>query len=1307
VRRQAKASSAGSTLGTGSVRGLRRRALATRGASSGSRGSGAPAIGLAVALVVAFLVFAAVASAQTTNQYLSQISRGASPQADAAPTVVAASSTGEVYVAIGSQPSVVEHYDAAGTYVGTFDPTSTPQGSLPFPAGLAVAPDGDVYVADQVNGVIDRFSSSGTYLSQVDGSGTPEGSFGPAQIAVGPDGHLFVAAGNVVDVFDASGAYLGQFDGSATPQGSFCAGNLVVAPSGDIYVSDPCSGVVDHFDSSDNYLGQIEGSVTPGGFFSLVGLAVGSTGDVYVADAANGVVDVFDASGAYVGQFDGSNTPQGSLSLSQEFSVPSALSAGPGQTLYLARTGASQIDKFSEARVVIPDVTTEPAAALDQTVATLNGTVNPDEVQLTDCHFEVVPASQFEADGYASVTPAEQTPCVPDAATIAADGNDHPVTAELTGLQPNTTYHFRLLAGNANGTTHTLDETFTTLAPPSLSGETAANNTPTEVDLDATINPNGTDTSYRFEYGLDTSYGTTLPVPDADIGAERADQAVSVHVAGLLPETTYHYRVIAHSTVGTTESGDLTFRTAGGLFPLPDNRAWEQVSPVNKRGTGIEGIENVAADGNAVTFNVQAGLGGAETLRSVNEYLARRTETGWVTSPLALPQRLGANGGAAGSPLAISSNLTKVLLSSGLQKPGAPPVSVAPVTGATQLFIETLSSDPLAPPTYAPVGPILQDVTGNPQQPFAEYMGGAPDLSTLVFTSAQPLTPGPPGKAVYELSEIGRGVNSPLRRIDVDNSGAPMGGVQTIADGFNTVSNDGSRVFFDDVDGRVYTRTGDVTTTAVSDPSPSECQPSCLHPAFQSAHFAGASEDGTLAYFVTAQELVATDTDNTPDLYEYDFSAPAGHHLTLISGGGSGDATPGSGADVLGMMRLSDNGSRAAFVAQGVLTTIPNASGSQAVADADNLYVVNGQAGGAAAVKFVGTVADSDASLWDPTDLERRAQMSSPDGRYLVFSTHAQLTADDTDSAEDVYLFDDESGGLTRVSHGHEGFNEDGNGPAGASIPAPKFIAGGALGAMFQTGRLRAVSDDGSTITFNTEGSLQQVDQNRKPNVYEWHEGEVALIGDPQDPSNRAGSLVAATGVLSRSGSDLFTLSASPLVPQDTDGTVRDVYDARVGGGFPFVTPTACNALVEGCQPPPSLPPLPSLSATDNPNPGGNRPTVLSLGKVGASAVSKFARTGRLTLRVTGPGGDILMVRARTRIGGKTKAIGSSSHRLASAGTASIPLQISKAARQQLAEMGKLVVKIVVTDAGAGTSRSLTLRLMSPRPSHKNRGGRS
>ncbi len=77
--------------------------------------------------------------------------------------------------------------------------------------------------------------------------------------------------------------------------------------------------------------------------------------------------------------------------------------------------------------------------------------------------------------------------------------------------------------------------------------------------LNGTVNPEGKQTSYHFEYGTTTSYGTKVPVPDANAGSGTSNIKVSQTITGLQSKTTYHFRLVATSSAGTTNGGDQTF----------------------------------------------------------------------------------------------------------------------------------------------------------------------------------------------------------------------------------------------------------------------------------------------------------------------------------------------------------------------------------------------------------------------------------------------------------------------------------------------------------------------------------------------------------------------------------------------------------------------------------------------------------------------------------------------------------------------------------------------------------------------------
>ena len=96
-------------------------------------------------------------------------------------------------------------------------------------------------------------------------------------------------------------------------------------------------------------------------------------------------------------------------------------------------------------------------------------------------------------------------------------------------------------------------------APPAATTGAATNVAQSSVTVAGTVNPNGTATSYHFQYGTSTSYGSSTASTDA--GAGSADVPVSANLTGLASSTSYHYRLVVVSSAGTTDGADQTFTT--------------------------------------------------------------------------------------------------------------------------------------------------------------------------------------------------------------------------------------------------------------------------------------------------------------------------------------------------------------------------------------------------------------------------------------------------------------------------------------------------------------------------------------------------------------------------------------------------------------------------------------------------------------------------------------------------------------------------------------------------------------------------
>lgn len=95
--------------------------------------------------------------------------------------------------------------------------------------------------------------------------------------------------------------------------------------------------------------------------------------------------------------------------------------------------------------------------------------------------------------------------------------------------------------------------------PPTVTGGSPSDVVESGATLSGTVDPNGQSTTYYFEYGTTTAYGTqTSP---ADVGSGSTPVGVHQAIFGLTPNTTYHYRLVAHSSAGTTNGADQTFTT--------------------------------------------------------------------------------------------------------------------------------------------------------------------------------------------------------------------------------------------------------------------------------------------------------------------------------------------------------------------------------------------------------------------------------------------------------------------------------------------------------------------------------------------------------------------------------------------------------------------------------------------------------------------------------------------------------------------------------------------------------------------------
>jgi hypothetical protein len=693
--------------------------------------------------------------------------------------------------------------------------------------------------------------------------------------------------------------------------------------------------------------------------------------------------------------------------------------------------------------------------------------------------------------------------------------------------------------------------------------------------------------------------------------------------------------------------------------------AYERVSPPFKAGSqlSIGSAGGIAGDGSRI-LGVSIGVFGGDEGDGLNGasvfYQSVRSQSGWVTSAINPPSWLVPTQEFFDGSGDLTKSLWAVRRAS--EAVGAEEMVVREANG---VFAEVGS---LVPPTAAAEGSRAGEY-----QPFIypgalSYRGASSDLSHVLFSikGNGPMWPGDTttnsnqgSQSLYEFVGTDNaqpelvGVNGEGRLISdcstVLGSIGPSG--EYAADTYNSISRDGETVFFTALGHQsgacggelhapeataVYARVGQgpgARTVAISEPSSGDCE-TCQTGAPAAAEFQGASQDGSKVFFLSEQEVFKEHT--TKDLYEYDFHNRPGHKLLRVS---TGSKTP----EVQGVARVSEDGSHVYFVARGVLTEGPNAEGGEPVAGGENLYVFERDASYPSGhVAFIATLSEADGGDWAASDEERPVQ-ATPDGRYLVFQSVADLTNGDSSNVEQVFEYDAAREALVRVSVGEMGY--------AAGMESAEANASGITRQKY-SGRLHpdtaganlAVSDDGSVVVFESGGGLTRqasaAGEAGKVSVYEYRSAGTLSNGNVFSVSDGSSLFNAESAGVDASGGDVFFETASPVLESDGDSQ-SDLYDARSGGGFPApAVVTDCEGVLSchgGLAGVPVFGGVGSVSAVG----GGNAP----VGSAGApssrpsgssrppglSVAQKLARALRVCRRERGHRRRVCEVRAHRR----------------------------------------------------------------------------
>jgi len=652
---------------------------------------------------------------------------------------------------------------------------------------------------------------------------------------------------------------------------------------------------------------------------------------------------------------------------------------------------------------------------------------------------------------------------------------------------------------------------------------------------------------------------------------------------------------------------------------LPDCRAYELVTPPYKAGYFVEEYGLGVAESGEALIGESLGNFGEEAQKALfflRPYRMSRTPAGWTTAAL-LPSGV--------KPLERPGKVVYAALARHVESATGETLWDIFYLPASGLGEPEDAFEIQAPDgTFHEVGPVHESTVswgGLALSAGPKFVAASRAMEHIVFSNRS--GPGESWKgdttrsgaeSLYEYEGAGHSepklvgvynqhaLNSDAEAELISQCGTTLGA--SYGEKYNALAEEGKKVFFTALQEQsgctgppvdeLYSRIEGERTRSLSEPTHNECEECNTSVGLQRAQYQGAAADGSRVYFLTSQEMLPG--AHGLNLYEYDFAGAVHHLVTLVSAGSSE-------AGVQGVVRVSSDGSHVYFVARAVLAGA-NGEGREPAAEADNLYVYEqGPNESKGHIVFVATLAESDETDWEEPDISRPAA-ATDNGEYLVFTSSADLTPGDTSTRRQLFEYDASSETLTRISVGQRssqnpsGYGEDGNASATedeVTIATPDWE--GFDGASGQT--TRTMSGNGSYVFFQTPLALTPAAANntevgrlctlgieteggecklsKSPvyanNVYEYHwtgnpaDGNTYLISSGKDEGTfHEGKAVHLIGT-DVTGANVFFTTSQELVPSDTD-TQEDIYDARVGGGFPETSNGSAGSCGAGCERP-------------------------------------------------------------------------------------------------------------------------------------------
>jgi hypothetical protein len=795
--------------------------------------------------------------------------------------------------------------------------------------------------------------------------------------------------------------------------------------------------------------------------------------------------------------------------------------------------GASEPRAFAtETAPAAPAVTIDSASAITTSSARISGTVDP-EGDTADWHVET--SADPQCDGA----------FVDRQLRSLAHSSADPVVVEynVEGLLPAQHYCARIVAENSAGSTTSPVTEFETsdVMPAQVFTAFAAPRTDTTARLNGLVNPIGSDATYRFEYSTDGSNWAITP--DGVTPKSRSQVTVSTEIAGLQPATTYRYRFLVENGAGKVEGTEKTFETRSIAEMTPRQRGIELVNPPDKgnqnaaTGSLDGGFDMVRADGEKAIWSVSAGAPGGNTGTSVT-FLSTRTPTGWNSQVLSPPPAQQVGGGAFAYKLTqatpdFGTFLMRALQSGALED--GPPTFVRLDDQQHQEVLKTFSR------TYNGYGYESADMTTDglhvlipnpengpdPTQASGQLEEVSPTQEVIsIMPDGTPSECGVPGDQFYG---------------DYSGNGA---GSQWRSGYHRMAMTDASRVYFQSYPNggpcseskyrhlAIYYRDRDTgKTVEIDDGTARGTMPAIIR----------ATPDGRSVYFVTATPHAAEDQNLTGDVYSWDSESSTYTCLTCVVEEADLTFNGAGWAQVL----VSDDFSHVYFVSEKQLLPGYGKLGRP------SLYVLrHGDLG------FVASLA--------PTNFGglHRAQISH-DGNVLLFSDESRESGH---NVSDPVASECRGTNEVKVVGCKELVRyEDSTG----SLECLSCRAGGVTTNSFEALTVESrLSDDGSTVAFVTREPKLPSDINSSADIYEWHEGSLQLISDGETsyPSSGFGTPPQTYGIDADGKNILFTIVDPDLTGYEHD-KVANLYDARVGGGFPRPA-AAPHCSEESCQGP-------------------------------------------------------------------------------------------------------------------------------------------